>query len=764
MVLASPCCEIRAQTDPATRDEDLIQLNLPDQVPLDVLIALVSDQLGIRILYDDQVGQNKVTIKSPTQVPKQSLLGILESALKLKGLALVDDDQEGWYRILTTQDLTRVALSPSKAPADLATSRSTLAVTQIFEMSFADPQRVETIISPFLTEPGGNSFILPDQSALVVTDFARNMPRIRELIELVDRAGPASEVRFVTVQHQPVSQIVESLKAITSAQTTPGSIVGREGGPGVSRTEGIPRGSYALSILEQTASNQIILIGHPLRILQVLELLRELDTPSNLDTRIYRFHSTNPQKVDALVRQLIGDHASEYSYRSVIEEDEGLLIVTATPTIHDQVLSLKNEMDRELELIRPVTRFYRLRNTSVQDVYATLRGLMPDAPRSGRRDSVGRVRGQGTRRDRENSIATESDSRSLGSALQNSGDHQRSSLPTQSGVDAIPGIENNSGISSQLQAGALSTNNAEIIIDVNTNTLIITAAPADHERYIELIGHLDQRRPQVLIEVTFVTLDTSNGFSLGVEISLPDDGTSKVLTFSSFGLSEVDADTGALSLIPGLGFNGAIIQPDIADVIIRAIASNGRASVTSAPRLLINDNASGSLNSVVDAPTTSINSSNTVSTTSFAGFESAGTTINITPHISEGDHLQLEYDITLSAFTGESSDGIPPPRQRNEMSSEVTIPDGYTIIIGGLTRTDTSESISRIPILGHIPILEYFFSTRTESSTTTTLFVFMRPIILRDDQFQDLKFLSEQELAAAGLPSPYPSSEPILIH
>ena len=144
IVLLAPSRVAIAQSDPDIPNDEFIQLNLPDQVALDVLIEIVSDQLGIRILYDNQVGNKQVTLKSPTQVPIQSLLGILESALKLNGLALVDDDQEGWYRILATENLSRVAVSPSQTPSDLASTRSTLAIIQIFELSFAEPQKVET--------------------------------------------------------------------------------------------------------------------------------------------------------------------------------------------------------------------------------------------------------------------------------------------------------------------------------------------------------------------------------------------------------------------------------------------------------------------------------------------------------------------------------------------------------------------------------------------------------------------------------------------
>jgi type II secretory pathway component GspD/PulD (secretin) len=60
-------------------------------------------------------------------------------------------------------------------------------------------------------------------------------------------------------------------------------------------------------------------------------------------------------------------------------------------------------------------------------------------------------------------------------------------------------------------------------------------------------------------------------------------------------------------------------------------------------------------------------------------------------------------------------------------------------------------------------LLEYLFSNRTKMDEVTTLFVFIRPVILRDDKFADLKFLSEEDARQAGVPSDLPVSEPITI-
>jgi type II secretory pathway component GspD/PulD (secretin) len=237
----------------------------------------------------------------------------------------------------------------------------------------------------------------------------------------------------------------------------------------------------------------------------------------------------------------------------------------------------------------------------------------------------------------------------------------------------------------------------------------------------------------------------------------------RFLVFSSFGLSLTDLATGAPTLAPGAGFNGVLIDPGTVHVVVRALASSGRSRIVSAPRILVNDNGTGTLSSVAEAPFTSVNASQTVATTSFAGYASAGTTVSVTPHIAEGDHLQLDYSVTLNSFTGTGAQGVPPPRQTDTINSKVTVPDGYAVVIGGLTRTDLGQTVSKVPILGDIPGLKYLFSSRSETSARTTLVVFLRPVILRDDRFEDLKYLSAGDLEAAGQPPNLPRSDPMLM-
>src|SRR5205823_9095679 len=108
--------------------------------------------------------------------------------------------------------------------------------------------------------------------------------------------------------------------------------------------------------------------------------------------------------------------------------------------------------------------------------------------------------------------------------------------------------------------------------------------------------------------------------------------------------------------------------------------------------------------------------SNTVSTTSYGGSDPAGTTVTIKPQIAEGDHLVLDYSVSLSSFVGSAAAAtLPPPKQQNKVQSAATIPDGYTVVVGGIELVNDSKSVSQVPLLGSIPIIGEAFKSRSKT-------------------------------------------------
>lgn len=750
--------EARQQAE--TPEDGMITITLPPETELRTLIDFVSVRLGTQILYDESVANKKISINAPQAIPADTLIDLLQSALKMKGLALVDAEVKGWKRIVTAEDLARIA-EPQRKGQAIEDYPGTMAVTQTFNLTHMPPERVKTIIEPFLSKAGANAITFPDKNLLIVTDYAVNLRRISQLIAAIDLAGPERTLKFYPVVHVNADALSQQVSQSIAARLT-----------------SQPTGTVPPTITADKRTNQLMIVGTQEQIDEVLRLTKAFDVTLEQKTEIYSFRYTNAERIDKLVRDIFDPLTIERLYRSSVDQDDNLLIATGTEEIHKRIEWFKKELDVETKRPGSGVKFYRLKYADAEDVLNTLRAIeqRQDGGTGGSQrrgiSSLGRGGVSGSRSIGPNDAPVDF---VPGPNTPNQPGQPAGPPPAMRPDPANPlqglGTSNNAvseafgmQIPEGMGTGTIVPGRARVSVDPNTNSIIVIADRAVQQVYEELIKSLDKRRPQVMIEAKVVILDTSDDFSLGVEVSGGDrTGIHRLFQFTSYGLSTVNPATGALALIPGRGFNWTLVDPDHANAVIRALSTHRRAKVVSAPQLLVNDNATGTLASVTEVPFTSVNASNTVATTSFAGFAEAGTTIEATPRITDDDHLELEYSVALNSFTGSGSNGVPPPRQTDELSSQVVVPDGYTVIVGGLTRQNYSRSLETTPLIENIPYLSSIAGIRSNTTSKTTLFVFLRPVILRDDKFRDLKYLSDRDLPRTGHSGNYPASGPLLI-
>lgn len=723
------------QLEPA---QQTVQLNFPNEIELKVLIDYVSQRMGVRILYDTQSVAKKVNIRAPGEIPVSSLQGVLESVLKMNGLALVDADVEGWKRIVSAPQIPSVARTV-EGDEQLRQLPQSTPVTQAFNLNRADATRLQQILTPFLTSTQGGSNIISQKEGnlLIVTDYASNVLKISRLIELIDGARTDIATEFVKVEHVPATELAQRLTAVVASRS---KIQGQAVGT-----------SASIDVTADERTNQLLVVGSSEDVTEIKQLILRMDVASGLKTEVYPLQSISPERLDRLVKELIGDIEAKTHYRSAIDSEGGSLIVTTTDAIHGRIRALSQQLNTPVPQSQKPVRFYRLKHVSVDELLTILQGMEQSTTEreSPRRAEVGRLR--------------------VNPGMQVPGQNIAPGAPAPiRNLPNPPALQEAPAQRVGPEAGEprvmFRPGDARLTADPNTNTLIVVAEPTVQQIYAELIKELDRPRPQVLIEAKVVVLNTTDDISFGVEVSSGDrEGSKRLFSFSSFGLSDVDRVTGALSIIPGVGFNGTLVNPEVADVVIRALTNHRRARVLSAPRLLVNDNAEGVLTSVAEVPFTSVNASQTVATTSFAGFADAGTTIVVTPRISEGDHLELDYRITVNNFTGTGTEGVPPPRQTDEIESTITIPDGHTVIVGGLNRINKTETVTSFPFLENIPFIKLLASNRSKADQRSTLFIFLKPIILRDDKFKSLKFLSNNDVRETDLQSRFPTSQPVLV-
>jgi general secretion pathway protein D len=303
-----------------------------------------------------------------------------------------------------------------------------------------------------------------------------------------------------------------------------------------------------------------------------------------------------------------------------------------------------------------------------------------------------------------------------------------------------------------------------ITADEGTNSLIAMGPARLLEQVDALIETIDVRQAQVNLEVLMISLTDNQALDLGIELAGQFEvGATSVSLASLFGLGSPPVG-GSADDPSGAGFTGLALRPGDFAVLVRALETLNEGRTLTRPSILVANNEQATLDAVNQQPTTSINASDTVSTTSFAGFQPAGTQITIRPQIAEGDHLLVEYSVSLSSFDGESSSpGVPPPRNENRVQSVATIPDGYTIVVGGIEVTTQGDAESRVPVLGRMPLLGLLFKNRSTSANRARFYVFIRPTVVRHESFEDLKYLSDGRMAEVGIDSDWPTVAPRII-
>lgn len=305
-----------------------------------------------------------------------------------------------------------------------------------------------------------------------------------------------------------------------------------------------------------------------------------------------------------------------------------------------------------------------------------------------------------------------------------------------------------------------------IIPDPKSNSLIIHASPTQFASIDELIDKLDTSRPQVLIETALVELALTDGFNLGVElfgsqngiaVDTDGDGTADSITddAKSFGgttftgLSEpVTVDVGGVKVpvnrspLVGTGFTAGLFKNGKLPIVLSALQTSKRAKILTRPSVVANDNEEASI--VLSRETSyreNVTADNGQTRDSFKTI-TADTELKISPHISSESFLRLEIQQKVANFDKSSSGipGAPPDKTERTITTNVTIPDAWTVVLGGLIQEQESSVVSKVPILGDIPVIGFLFRQTEDTSSPSQLFLFVTPRILRDmDGFREFQ-------------------------
>jgi type II secretory pathway component GspD/PulD (secretin) len=299
-----------------------------------------------------------------------------------------------------------------------------------------------------------------------------------------------------------------------------------------------------------------------------------------------------------------------------------------------------------------------------------------------------------------------------------------------------------------------------IVPDKGTFSLIVYANRKNQDWISKLITALDKRRPQVLIDVTLVEITESDTFSYDLNMIR---GWPDLESTSGISGTSPTSDMKGILLESASGNLTAFYGDGQIQALLTAVQTKNYGRVLAKPKILVNDNESGLIKTtdttyVTVASAIPISSGGTNEATlvqteqKYESYE-AGITLDITPHISEGNLLRLAISLMRSDFLPTQDDEKPPNTTASEVSTAVTVPDGSTIILGGLLKLNQNKGDKKVPLLGDLPVLGGLFRSISNSDNQSKLYVFVKAEIIRpagqgDQSMENLRTISERDRMA----------------
>ncbi len=297
------------------------------------------------------------------------------------------------------------------------------------------------------------------------------------------------------------------------------------------------------------------------------------------------------------------------------------------------------------------------------------------------------------------------------------------------------------------EGNSLLTERGNVSVDTRTNTLLVRDTQAAINSIRKLIDKLDVPIRQVLIESRIVIANDDFSRDLGVRFGISK-RTSKDLNSSTdiaigggqagntdFGTPVTFNTSGNENFLVDLGLAASTSSIEMALINIpnfllqlelQALQEEGRGELISNPRVITSNQAQATIEQGTEIPFQEASSSGATSTS----FKKAVLSLQVTPQITPDNRVIMDLDVSQDSV-GAAIGGVPSVDTRN-VSTQVLVDDGDTVILGGIFQQDKAQGTEKVPFFGDLPYVGFLFSNTTIRDNKDELLIFVTPKILRD--------------------------------
>lgn len=746
-----------ADSGAGSLDEPFVFGPFTDALDITAFVEYVAETLNINISRDSSLA-GQVAFNSGVEITKRDLLPLLDARLEELGYTITLDSM-GFYTIIKTDSVplggpetTKFISTPGVRPSSLRNTIST-------QLGIAVQQGNQ--------QTGGVRISYEDElGVIIMTDSPRRIAAVESLVEAYIQQRASLVTRTIPLTHISAPQAKQRAEQLLANDTNSSNQLNQFQNDPNQFNNNQTNGSGSLSnrLTVDASGNNLIFRGLEAEFEEIRMLIEAVDMPSQLTPKVYYTGSSTRAVAEFAEKNGLGEvdfmttsnsttnnqqnffrqqqqqnnfqnfgndeEVISGGSRMLVDEGRGRVIYFATPQQQEIFATLVEQFGAEDEEI--VVETYKLEYADAEEVADILQAL------------IERTRPQ-----------TESSTFLPGG---NNNAQRTFVFPN--------GVNNDQSEESEVAGFNPDPESSFVIADVGNNQVIITSPRSQQNEFAQLIERIDLRRAQVYIEAIIVAVSDTDSFRLAIEsqfLDLNGDGEGGGLR-TNFGLSALDVFTNSTSVATGLGgFTGALIDDEFVPFIINATQTDSNSRVVATPQLLVDDNSMATVLTSQEVPYQTTVASDISERTTFE-FVTAETSLTVTPQISAGGTIRMDYEILLEAFNGTALEGAPPPKQTNNITGEsVTVPSDATVVIGGLVLDSEGETIIKVPLFGDIPVVGHLFRDTNTDGRKTTLYVFLKPRVLRDPSWHDYRLLTRGPQQASGIEYDIPELPPVMM-
>ncbi|MEE8589584.1 MAG: secretin N-terminal domain-containing protein, partial [Sulfurimonadaceae bacterium] len=264
------------------------------------------------------------------------------------------------------------------------------------------------------------------------------------------------------------------------------------------------------------------------------------------------------------------------------------------------------------------------------------------------------------------------------------------------------------------------------------NAIILVGNPSILKGLVKIIDTLDKEKYQVYVQARIVEINKNDAEQIGIKYSLAGitSTASGLLAFSGNFGGTSDLISTALDIVGSDAINGGMAISAALDFLQTKSASK---TISSPSILCVNNQESSIYVGKTLSFATGSNTAGTLGTTTSFKREDVGLTLKIKPRVSSNDKVTLDAEAILENVLAVDANNQPVTTKQSVLTQAI-LRHGESIIIGGLVKNYTTEIETKVPILGYIPLLGWFFTHTDTQDQQDNLIVILTPYIIEKSE------------------------------